>query len=96
MDEIKLKTINAYDEKGNIFPKEINVYEGVYGLTFSFGYPEYNFNSLYRDLIENENKWEEFTIDFGGRNHKGSEVNVKMSEVVECLKLAKEKLNLVK
>lgn len=79
------KIIQAFDENGNIFEKEIEFKESANGrCSISIGGYAY----ALEDMIDFSHKEEGSTlcIDFMGRNHKQSPVYVNNSDIYDFLK----------
>ncbi len=86
-----VRTIIAYDEKGNQFEKK-GILDEKYN-NISFGWPvEYNLDDLLKDFDGTK----DMCIDIGGRNHRDSPVCFRAKEFKEFLTKAsslKERLN---
>ena len=86
-----IETVEAFDEKGNRFLKNISFRDscnqekdeyGYYGKIICFGWPvEYYINSLLRNYPYDR----DLCIDMGGLNHKGSPVRISMVDINKIL-----------
>lgn len=91
-DSIKITYIKAFDERGNLYNKEIRYIirnDSKYGDILKFGGIGYHVN----DILKYEPKSYPYDkcIDAGGRNHNyhGSAVYIKkehMNEIIPCVK----------
>lgn len=96
MNEIEIGKCLAFDVKGNVFPKDVIIYQikdKSWILSFG-GFCQYSISSLIKKGFPIKHKTNRIVIDMMGRNHRNFETFIHLNVVNSLLSKAFEILNM--